>query len=180
MLVASTIRRLVYVTKSGLRKNLGRITACKRPRHPFPLPGPSSVKPAMSVRSSTAMAKRIASCCRSLRTDSRVATKLYTSSIRIKIVTICNGWLRQGSTRRPLSRAGNWSFGPALKPTFGTAVSIRIGYVQALRERQLVREDRLSPVPHTGKGKRLHLHGLPPKVNGYESNTRQWVRVLVR
>ena len=81
----------------------------------------------MSVRSSTATTKSIVCCFRSSRTGSSVATRRFTSSIRINVATICNGWLRWGSTRRPPSRAGNSSFGPTPKRTFGTAVSIRIG-----------------------------------------------------
>jgi transposase len=38
----------------------------------------------------------------------------------------------------------------------------------SLRERQLIREENLLPVPYACNGKRLHFHELPPKVNGYE------------
>lgn len=41
-----------------------------------------------------------------------------------------------------------------------------VGYFQALRERQLIREDSLLPVPYGCKGKRRHFHELRTKVRG--------------
>ena len=63
-----------------------------------------------------------------------MATRRFTWLIRINVTTICNGWLRRESTQRPPSRAANSSFGPTPKPTFGMAVSIRIGCWQAFEQ----------------------------------------------
>jgi hypothetical protein len=42
-------------------------------------------------------------------------------------------------------------------------------YDVASRERQLIWEENLSPVSYACKGKRLHFHELPQKVNGHEA-----------
>ena len=45
-------------------------------------------------------------------------------------------------------------------------VSFTVCYLHTLRERQLIREYRLLPVPHNCKGTRLHFHGIPAEVSG--------------